>query len=54
MTAGQSSFPLTAVSEDTFVFKPAGVEMKFDAKEGNMHFKQGGAEFVLKREEGNE
>lgn len=46
---GQPSFPLEAKDDKTFEFKPAGVVLEFNAS-GEMTLKQGGGEYVLKKE----
>ena len=44
---GQAAFPLNATSEDTFVFKPADIEIKFDVISNKLSLKQHGRDFVL-------
>jgi D-alanyl-D-alanine carboxypeptidase len=39
---GQSSFPLSAVSSNTFTFDQAGIQMKFFPAEKKMQLTQGG------------
>lgn len=48
---GQSSFELTAIAKDTFVFEPAVIQIKF-FKNG-FQFKQGGAVFEFVKNETN-
>ena len=38
---GQGAFPLTAISQSTFVFKDAGIEIEFDVKAKTFVIKQG-------------
>ncbi|HEX8270059.1 MAG TPA: serine hydrolase domain-containing protein [Flavobacterium sp.] len=45
---GQSSFPLDAISEKEFMFRPAGLTLIFT--ENKMVLKQGGGEFELSKE----
>jgi CubicO group peptidase (beta-lactamase class C family) len=46
---GQSSFPLTAVSSNTFEFSQAKIVMEFMPKESKMNFSQAGASYMLKK-----
>ena len=46
---GQGSFPLTAIGESEFIFKPAGINMKFDTSKGSMTLSQGGLVNEFKR-----
>ena len=47
---GQSAFPLTATNKNVFKFAQAGVVMEFVPEKNLMTLKQGGGEFVFKRE----
>lgn len=47
---GQPSFDLEAVSQDVFRFVMAGLVMKFNPSENTFLLKQGGAEFLFKKE----
>ena len=46
---GQSSFPLTPVSDTEFIYNPAGITLLFSDKD-NFTLKQGGMEFTFKKE----
>jgi D-alanyl-D-alanine carboxypeptidase len=48
---GQSSFPLEAISDDTFKFEQANLTMEFNAERKTLVFKQNGATFLFKKEE---
>ncbi len=45
---GQSAFSLNPISENVFVFDPAGVKLTFEGK--NMTLKQGGGEYIFTKE----
>jgi D-alanyl-D-alanine carboxypeptidase len=47
---GQSSFPLEATDINKFKFDQAGIVMEFNPAEGTMILKQGGAQFVFKKD----
>ncbi len=47
---GQSAFPLEPISNNTFVFKQAGVKIEFNLAENLMILKQGGKEFLFHKE----
>jgi len=47
---GQSAFPLEATEKDKFKFDQAGVVMEFNPAENSMVLKQGGGEFLFKKE----
>ena len=47
---GQSAFPLEPISNDTFVFEKAGVELEFKSNTEEMILKQGGKEFLFSKE----
>lgn len=47
---GQSAFPLEATAKDKFKFDQAGVVMEFKPAEKTMVLKQGGGEFLYKKE----
>jgi D-alanyl-D-alanine carboxypeptidase len=47
---GQSAFPLEAIEKDKFKFDQAGVVMEFNPVEKSMVLKQGGGEFLFKKE----
>jgi CubicO group peptidase (beta-lactamase class C family) len=47
---GQSAFPLEATEKDKFKFDQAGVVMEFNPVEKSMILKQGGGEFMYKKE----
>jgi len=47
---GQSAFPLTAIDETTFEFKPAGIKMIFNKEVKTLTLNQAGREFVLLKE----
>ena len=44
---GQPSFPLSAVSDDTFEFKAADIKIHFDVANGKMTLRQRGMDFEL-------
>lgn len=46
---GQSIFPLTAEDENTFIFKPAGITMRFDLNTSSFILEQGGGKFVFQK-----
>ncbi|MBR9921243.1 MAG: serine hydrolase [Bacteroidetes bacterium] len=46
---GQPSFPLESIGETEFQFLPAGIEMEFFPDKDEMVLRQGGMEFILKR-----
>lgn len=47
---GQSSFPLTPISENTFSFDQAGIVIKFDTEKHTMQLQQGGNEVLFTKE----
>ena len=47
---GQSAFPLTAVKEDVFEYKAAGVKITFDVTEKKLILNQGGNEYTFTKE----
>lgn len=47
---GQSSFPLEATAKDKFKFDAAGLEMEFNPADKTMILKQGGGQFLFKKE----
>ncbi|MEO5906721.1 MAG: peptidase, partial [Saprospiraceae bacterium] len=47
---GQPAFPLEATGPASFKFDPAGVVMEFNPSNNTMVLKQGGYEFLFKRE----
>ena len=47
---GQSSFPLEATDMNKFKFDQAGIVMEFNPAEGTMILKQGGGQFVFKKD----
>lgn len=47
---GQGAFPVDVGAEEhEFVFRPAGIEMRFDPEAGTMTFSQGGGTYTLAR-----
>ena len=47
---GQSSFPLEATEKDKFEFQQAGIVIEFNTTKSELTLKQGGRNFVLKKE----
>lgn len=47
---GQSSFPLTPVSENTFSFDQAGIVIQFDAEKHTLELRQGGSTLLFTKE----
>lgn len=47
---GQAAFPLEASDTDTFKFDQAGIVMEFNPGENTMLLKQGGGEFLFRKE----
>lgn len=47
---GQSAFPLETIDTTTFKFEPAGIKLEFKADKKEMILKQGGKEFLFKKE----
>lgn len=47
---GQSKFPLTAIDENTFIFEPAGVKMRFKVDRKSFILEQGGGTFVFTKD----
>lgn len=47
---GQSSFPLEATSVNSFKFDAAGIVLEFNSEKSEMTLKQGGKEFIFKKE----
>lgn len=47
---GQSSFPLTPISENTFSFDQAGIVIQFDNEKHTMQLQQGGNEILFTKE----
>jgi CubicO group peptidase (beta-lactamase class C family) len=47
---GQSAFPLESTAKDKFKFDQAGVVMEFNPTEKSMILKQGGGQFLFKKE----
>lgn len=48
---GQSSFPLEAVSKNSFQFEMAGITMVFDAGKNQMHYSQMGQNIIFSKEQ---
>lgn len=48
---GQPSIPLTPTAKDEFSFAPAGIEMRFNIKDGTFNLHQGGAIMLFSKEE---
>ncbi|MDD2960723.1 MAG: serine hydrolase [Muribaculaceae bacterium] len=48
--SGQPSFPLEALTNETFEFKVAGIKITFLPQEKSLSLLQGGASFILKKE----
>jgi len=52
---GQTPFPLTIIDEQTMIYEPAGLELKFDPKEGEFYngftLEQSGMQFPFTRKE---
>ena len=44
---GQPSFPLNPISENSFEFKPAGIEIRFDVENQKLTLRQRGMDFEL-------
>lgn len=47
---GQSAFPLEPTAKDKFKFEPAGIVLEFNPSDKSMLLKQGGGEFIFKKE----
>ncbi|REA57081.1 peptidase [Dyadobacter luteus] len=47
---GQGAFPLTPTEKNKFVFDSAGIIMEFNPGEGTFRLKQGGGNFLFKKE----
>ncbi len=47
---GQSAFPLESTAKDKFKFEQAGIVMEFNPTEKTMILKQGGGQFLFKKE----
>ena len=47
---GQPSFPLEATAVNVFKFDQAGVVMEFNADKKEMTLKQGGKDYLFKKE----
>lgn len=47
---GQSSFPLEAAEKDKFTFDQAGIKMEFNTDKNEMTLKQGGGQFLFRKE----
>jgi hypothetical protein len=47
---GQPSFPLEATDKDKFAFAQAGIVLEFNPAEKTMLLKQGGAQYLYRKE----
>ena len=48
---GQGAFPLSPTEPNVFAFEPAGIVMVFDTAKNELIFKQGGGNFLLKKDQ---
>lgn len=48
---GQSAFPLTPIEKDKFTFDSAGITMEFNPAEETFRLKQGGGNFLFRKDE---
>ncbi len=48
--SGQGAFPISAESENVFVFKPAGISMEFKPEENSFILNQGGGRYLYNKQ----